>query len=43
MMYDIIMDHCGVNRYSGLAMALNYRLFPVGSLKNIVYCSPFSP
>jgi len=24
-------------------MALNYKLLPVGSLKNIVYCYPINP
>lgn len=31
------------NKLSGLLIAFNYRLLPVGSFKNIVYCSPGNP
>ena len=30
-------------RYEGFVIALNSKLFPVGSLKNIVHCSPTRP
>lgn len=31
------------NKFSGLLIALNSKLFPDGSLKNIVHCSPGWP
>jgi len=31
------------NKFSGFVIALNYKLFPDGSLKNIVHCYPGCP